>query len=182
MVTARTAACPRGCGFSGRPNHVGRHVTTCLRPRTIERLAEIGQAVRDGDCLLWHGQAERYGEAGRRRAHVIALEIALGRPLAAGEQACHHCDRPGCISPEHLYAGDYRSNGADMARRGRTRGAAKWTREQRLAAGLNGAKARAASRLARLARARCGHLMPRSKATCVRLLGHAGHCRAGRLG
>lgn len=35
--------------------------------------------------------------------------------------ACHHCDNPACWNPDHVYAGDPRSNVADMVSRGRHR-------------------------------------------------------------
>lgn len=34
-------------------------------------------------------------------------------------QVCHHCDRPTCFEPSHLYLGDAKQNAQDKVRRGR---------------------------------------------------------------
>lgn len=43
----------------------------------------------------------------------IVLERKLGRPIAPGKLACHHCGNELCIEPEHIYEGTYRSNAID---------------------------------------------------------------------
>jgi hypothetical protein len=55
-------------------------------------------------------------------AHRRALMAKLGRSLLPGMQACHHCDNPPCIQPEHLYEGTSADNHRDMVERGRGRG------------------------------------------------------------
>jgi hypothetical protein len=39
--------------------------------------------------------------------------------LSADQQACHTCDRPECVNPEHLFAGTRLDNAADMIAKGR---------------------------------------------------------------
>ena len=56
---------------------------------------------------------------GRMVASNFALELA-GKPLGLGEIACHHCDNPMCINPEHIYPGTFRSNAQDAIERGRS--------------------------------------------------------------
>lgn len=34
--------------------------------------------------------------------------------------ACHHCDNPACIHPDHLYPGDFQSNSDDKMNRGKS--------------------------------------------------------------
>jgi HNH endonuclease len=53
------------------------------------------------------------------KAHVVALEEKLGRPLLPGMQSNHYCDNPPCIQPEHLYEGTQAQNIKDSLERGR---------------------------------------------------------------
>jgi hypothetical protein len=53
------------------------------------------------------------------RHHRVALEEKLGRPIRPGMFACHHCDNPPCVNPEHLYEGTPADNTRDMMTRGR---------------------------------------------------------------
>lgn len=51
--------------------------------------------------------------------HRKALSLRLGRPVAAGMDACHTCDNRGCVNPAHLYEGTRKQNMADCTARGR---------------------------------------------------------------
>jgi hypothetical protein len=85
--------------------------------------------VPEAGCWLWIGTlVDGYGqiqiEPGRRElAHRYALSQKLGRPLIDGALACHRCDTPSCVNPDHLYEGDVQTNADDAVARGRqTRG------------------------------------------------------------
>jgi HNH endonuclease len=54
----------------------------------------------------------------KRRARIV-LEEKLGRPIQEGYKACHSCDTPGCIEPDHLWEGTQRQNVRDAWRKGR---------------------------------------------------------------
>ena len=70
-------------------------------------------------CWLWDGGWWKgYGTIDRRLATHVALEMH-GRPRPKGMQACHTCDVPACVNPDHLYWGTGRNNRADMFMRGR---------------------------------------------------------------
>ena len=74
-------------------------------------------------CWVWNGATDGDGYgcfsyAGKSyRAHRIALELD-GRP--PGEMfACHHCDNPSCVNPDHLFVGTNKDNMVDMVAKGR---------------------------------------------------------------
>lgn len=79
-------------------------------------------------CWLWDGSCDRkgYGQirvassgcGALRYASHISLEIA-GRPLTPGMQACHRCDNPYCVNPEHLFPGTQLDNIHDCMAKGR---------------------------------------------------------------
>ena len=58
-------------------------------------------------------------------ANRVSLRKKLGRPIQEGYFACHTCDNPRCVNPEHLYEGTPQQNTQDMIRRGRTGNAAQ---------------------------------------------------------
>lgn len=64
-------------------------------------------------------------------AHRFSLELKLGRPIKPGMYACHTCDYPTCVNPNHLYEGTHQDNVNDAVRRDRhkrgDRGASKLT-------------------------------------------------------
>ncbi len=71
-----------------------------------------------GACHVWTAVKDSAGygrfwlDGKMRLAHRVALWFALGRwPV----MACHLCNNPSCVRPEHLYDGDHESNGKDRA-------------------------------------------------------------------
>lgn len=65
----------------------------------------------NGGCWLWDGSivANGYGvmkyEGRRVLVHRYMLAQKLGTPIPQGHYACHKCDVPSCVNPDHLYAG-----------------------------------------------------------------------------
>ena len=81
------------------------------------------------ECWPWKGRRQSgdgYGLLGHEYAHRIALEIAVGRPLASSEWALHHCDSPPCVNPRHLFLGDVAANNRDMFAKGRHLASRSW--------------------------------------------------------
>lgn len=54
----------------------------------------------------------------RMKAHRFSYELEYG-PIPEGLDCLHHCDRPSCVNPAHLYAGTAKENTADSIERGR---------------------------------------------------------------
>lgn len=79
--------------------------------------------IRTDGCWEWRGAVDRDGYGifsyanETRRAARVALELD-GR--APGDRfACHHCDNPRCVRPDHLFVGTNQDNMQDMVRKGR---------------------------------------------------------------
>jgi hypothetical protein len=77
-------------------------------------------------CWLWRagtngvGYGMFYVDAKHPKAlaHRVSYEWTHG-PIAPGLFACHTCDTPGCVRPDHLFAGTNGDNVRDMYRKGR---------------------------------------------------------------
>lgn len=90
------------------------------------------------ECWEWLASKFQYGHgrfcAGRYQtsANRWSLAFTLGRMPSRFEYACHHCDNPSCVNPQHLYLGDPQSNTNDARMRGRLRpGVVSWNGRRR---------------------------------------------------
>lgn len=83
-----------------------------------------------GRCWVWIGgiQKDGYGvfsvHGKKIISHRFSLELKLGHPIAG--VACHQCDTPRCINPDHLFDGTVRENIRDCVSKGRFRKYNKW--------------------------------------------------------
>lgn len=81
----------------------------------------------EGGCLEWQRgrTADGYGTLKLSGvtfyAHRMSLEQKLGRAIKPKFHACHTCDNPPCIAPEHLFEGTARDNIRDRLAKGRWR-------------------------------------------------------------
>lgn len=78
-------------------------------------------------CWPWLGATNKKGYGRLRwrgrdaKAHRVALEIKLGRPVTSGLYACHTCDNSPCVNPAHLFEATSSENARDMVAKGRQR-------------------------------------------------------------
>lgn len=75
-------------------------------------------------CIEWpyalgaSGYAVMAGETVTRQ--VLTAVVGPAPAMSGrGAFACHHCDNPPCINPDHLYWGDQSDNSRDFYERGR---------------------------------------------------------------
>lgn len=77
-------------------------------------------------CWLWLGETKGGGypviRERKTRKHVLVTRIILAMregPLPSNIFACHKCDNPPCINPEHLFAGTNQDNVIDSVKKRR---------------------------------------------------------------
>lgn len=105
-----------------------------IAPRTpkdkplSKRIEDTGWAVDENTgCWNWLGNTDWCGypiikfRNREIRVHRWSLEQKLGRPIPPKHMACHTCDNPTCMNPDHLFLGTQEDNMRDMKEKGRGR-------------------------------------------------------------
>src|SRR3990167_3652620 len=78
---------------------------------------------KSGDCWIWTG-AKISGypifRVGNKliRGHRYSWELCNGK-IPEGLFACHHCDNPSCVRPDHIFLGTHTDNMRDARQKGR---------------------------------------------------------------
>ncbi len=89
-----------------------------------DRMEFLSEPVTESGCRIWTGtiNAAGYGTISFKNkpnlAHRLSYELTYGE-IPEGMKACHKCDTPSCINPNHLFLGTQRENLEDMARKKR---------------------------------------------------------------
>ncbi|MEG5001201.1 HNH endonuclease [Microcoleus sp. B4-D4] len=84
--------------------------------------------IQDNGCIIFQGGKDcsgygRYWKNGNLKSVTRAvLAEKLGYEVPTYIDACHTCDTPSCINPEHLWAGTRSQNALDASKKGRTQG------------------------------------------------------------
>ena len=99
----------------------------------LERFAKYYTCDLATGCWNWHGAFDgqprdgdnprgRYGRFVIKKrtmgAHRASYELHCG-PAPKGMQACHKCDNPACVNPDHLFLGTHQDNTDDKVAKGR---------------------------------------------------------------
>ena len=99
-----------------------------MRPLTREQILDrINTNVKkiENGCWIWQGALGGSGRYALVNWHqklwrVTRLRYELeGRRLKAHELACHTCDTPSCVNPEHIFIGDGSANQQDSIAKNR---------------------------------------------------------------
>ena len=112
--------------MSTRPSQYRRRLTgqKGKYEPSVDLLYKMVRVDEQTGCHLWTGSTNHsgYGRIGidykDYLAHRLSYELQVG-PIADGMFACHHCDNPRCINPQHLFLGKQSDNLADMVKKGR---------------------------------------------------------------
>ena len=84
--------------------------------------------IQDSGCIIFQGAKDgqgygRYWKNGKSKSVTRAvLAEKLGLEVPTSIDACHTCDNPSCINPEHLWGGTRTQNSLDASKKGRTQG------------------------------------------------------------
>lgn len=98
-----------------------------VRRPLADRFAEKVETRSPRECWPWRGSmAPRgygtiYVNGKNVRASRVAWSLRHGIPFPEGLDACHTCDNPSCVNPDHIWPGTKRQNALDAVRKGRVK-------------------------------------------------------------
>lgn len=94
-----------------------------MRIRVLDDVRKFVAVDPQSGCWMWQrgtggdGYARAFFRGTQQGVHRIVLILAGRDP--AGLFACHRCDRPACVNPDHLFVGTNADNIQDMWNKGR---------------------------------------------------------------
>jgi hypothetical protein len=128
LAFASRRLCKPRCGVGAVPGDDPVRLQTRFMNK-VDRRPGRGPS---GDCWTWIGRkdAKGYGVVKVGGVAVKAHRVALFGRDGLGDKrfACHRCDNPECVRPDHLFAGVAVDNVRDMISKGREGSALKINR------------------------------------------------------
>jgi hypothetical protein len=99
-------------------------MTDMIEAALVDRFMSFVHPEPNSGCWLWtgHWTYNGYGTIGVKgksvRAHRLSVQLFKGG-MPADMFACHKCDTPACVNPDHLFIGTREDNTADQMRKDR---------------------------------------------------------------
>lgn len=92
----------------------------------VERFWKFVSVPEDNDgCWDWTGRKNYKGygvmKINRRnvQSHRFSYELHQKQEIPLGLLACHKCDNPACVNPDHIFIGTIQENNLDRDRKSR---------------------------------------------------------------
>lgn len=90
----------------------------------MERINEKIERITESGCWIWTGYVTEYGygrfrvNGKKKLIHRVMYEQIKGE-IPNGMIACHICDIPSCVNPDHIFIGTDQDNVDDAIKKGR---------------------------------------------------------------
>ena len=91
---------------------------------TEKELLEYIMPEPNTGCWIWMGSVTQtgYGQIKIKGKQFLAHRLVyetFTKNIIGSLQACHHCDNPICVNPDHIFLGTFMDNMADKVKKNR---------------------------------------------------------------